>query len=240
MSGYTEIYINNDMSKLNTVLQTLATNGIVGAVDYDSSGTYAVFTFYADAEKTTEVFRITQQKGYGSGSSSINYTFIATASDGTTMSTTPAVSSSYPGFNIRYGYTTVNGILVMIESLNTAGNGLWFCITKNQNGDPTFIWTSRASVNDTVETNMNTEYIVAASDVAPIGTVSRLAPVTKNQTVIAPFTSWCDEETISCTSNAGRVIAGNMNQFIHDQRAHIITLSGVTYITNGYWVLKVD
>lgn len=238
MADYTQLYINNDMSKLNTVLQTLVTNGIIGAVDYNSSGTYAVFTFYADAEKTTEVFRITQAQG---ASSSITYSFRATASDGNTLVSTPVTTSggNSIGFSIMYGYATSNGVLVMAESLNRAGYGFWFCITKNQNGEPTFIWTNRANANDAVETNMNTEYIVAASDVAPIGTVSRLAPVTRNQTVIAPFTSWCDEETISCTSNAGRVIAGNMNQFIHDQRAHIITLSGVTYITNGYWVLKV-
>ena len=63
MAGYTQVHINNDMSKLNKLLQTLVTNGIVGAVDYDDSGEYAVFTLYKEAAKTTEIFKITQSAG---------------------------------------------------------------------------------------------------------------------------------------------------------------------------------
>lgn len=245
MADYTQTYINNDMSKLNTVLQTLVTNGIVGAVDYDSSGTYAVFTFYADAEKTTEVFRITQQQG--GDTTTVKYTFKATASDGTVLSTTDAVSSSgVTGYIMMYGYATSSGVLIGLYNTTSGSFSTdmreWFCITKNQDDNPVFIWTNNTSTANGQEyilTTMNTEYIVASTDVAPLTTVPRLAPVLKNQTVISPFFSCSAAGEISYTPDAGRVLAGGMNSFIYDQTAHEITFEGATWLTNGYWALKV-
>ena len=246
MADYTQTYINNDMSKLNTVLQTLVTNGIVGAVDYDSSGAYAVFKIYVDAAQTKEVFRITQAAGYNA--SYRKYTFTATASDGTVLSTTGNVPANVGGYNILYGYATSNGILVSIGNVIDSGSTpssmrLWFCATKNQNGDPVFIWVnepSGASVSTMqILTNMNTEYIVASTDVAPLGTVSRVAPVVRNQVQIAPFVTCCAAGDISYTPDAGRVIAGDMNSYLYDPVAHEINFAGATWLTNGYWALKV-
>lgn len=244
MADYTQVYINNDMAKLNIVLQTLVTNGIVGAIEY-TQDTYATFTFYADAEKTTEVFRITQAQG--GISSTVKYTFKATASDGTSLSTTDAANSSgVTGYIMRYGYATSGGVLIGLY--NTAGGSYstdmreWFCITKNQDGNPVFIWTNNTSTSngrDHILTTMNTEYIVASSDVAPLTTVSRLAPTYQKQTLISPFFSCCNSETVSYTPNAGRILAGDISNFIYDEICHVIVINGVTYLTNGYWVLKV-
>lgn len=248
MANYTQTYINNDMSKLNTVLQTLVTNGIVGAVDYDSSGTYPVFKLYADAEKTTEVFRITQAQGYAAGY--VKYTFTATASDGTTLTstgtiTTASATAQIRGYIFMYGYVCANGVMLGLNSVN--GNAvnipiMWLMITKNQNDVPVFVWTNNASTSvdaSQILTAMNTEYIVASSDVAPLTTVPRIAPVSKNQTVISPFFSCSAAGETSYTPNAGRVIAGNMNSYIYDQVAHEISFDGATWLTNGYWALKV-
>ena len=247
MADYTQTYINNDMSKLNTVLQTLVTNGIVGAVDYDSSGEYAVFTFYADAEKTTEVFRITQ--GTKSGYVTYRYTFTATAADGATLSSTADGSngSSINNYIIMYGYSCANGIMIGLNgySSNSSLNVpvLWFIITKNQNGAPVFIWTNQPSTGsltkEMILTTMNTEYIVASTDVAPLGTVSRVAPAVRNQVQIAPFVTCCAAGDISYTPDAGRVIAGDMNSYLYDPVAHEINFASATWLTNGYWALKV-
>ena len=248
MADYTQTYINNDMSKLNTVLQTLVTNGIVGAVDYDSSGTYAVFKIYADAEKTTEVFRITQAQGSSGGL--YKYTLQATASDAATLSSTGAVESGSGtgGYIIRYGYACSYGVLLSVDGVTGYGNNpytyFWVLITKNQNGDPVFVWTngisSTSSNRDTqILTNMNTEYIVASSDVAPLGTVSRLAPTVRNQMQIAPFVTCCAAGDVSYTPDAGRVLTGDLNELIYNPIAHEITFDGATWLTNGYWVLKV-
>lgn len=249
MADYTQVYINNDMAKLNTVLQTLVTNGIVGAVDYDSSGTYAVFTFYADAEKTTEVFRITQAQGY-SAPDFYKYTFTATASDGTTLTstgtiTTASATAQIRGYIFMYGYACANGVMLGLNSVN--GNAvnipiMWLMITKNQNDVPVFVWTNNASTSvdaSQILTAMNTEYIVASSDVAPLTTVPRLAPVQKNQVVLSPFFSCSDVGEVSYTPETGRIIAGNKNQLIYDTIAHEITFDGATWLTNGYWALKV-
>ena len=251
MANYTQTYINNDMSKLNTVLQTLVTNGIVGAVDYDDSGTYAVFTIYADAEKTTEVFRITQSAGYGGGA--YKYTFMATASDGTTLSSTGVITAATGttyvyGYTFEYGYATANGIMVSVLAKNTYNGtaqftSFWFMITKNESGKPVFIWTNNANVNgaflDQIKTNMNTEYIIASSDVAPLATASRSTPSNRNQTVLSPFYSCCDTGETSYTPDAGRILAGTMNDFIYSYAAHEITFDNSTWLTNGYWAIRV-
>ena len=244
MADYTQVYIDNDMAKLNTVLQTLVTNGIVGAVDY-TQDTYATFTFYADAEKTTEVFRITQQRGYVN--TTVNYTFTATASDGTTLSSTAATTSAggsnITGYQICYGFACSSGVLLEIVSNEYTYPYFWVLITKNQNGAPVFVWTNCTSANNVstsqILTNMNTEYIVAASDVAPLNTLGRATPATRNQTVLSPFFSCSDVGDTSYTPDAGRIIAGGMNRFIYDHTAHEITFDGATWLTNGYWALKV-
>ena len=247
MADYTQTYINNDMSKLNTVLQTLVTNGIVGAVDYDSSGTYAVFTLYADAEKTTEIFRITQ--GTKTGYVALRYTFTATTSSGETISTTAdgSTGSSISNYIIMYGFACANGVMIGLNGYSQTGSQnlpiLWFMITKNQNDDPVFIWTNQPSTGnlsrDMILTTMNTEYIVASSDVAPLSTVSRLAPTVRNQMQIAPFVTCCAAGETSYTPVAGRVLAGDINEFIYNPIAHEITFDGATWLTNGYWTLKV-
>lgn len=251
MAEYTQLYINNDMSKLNTILQTLVTNGIVGAVDYDSSGTYPVFKLYADAEKTTEVFRITQAQGYSAGY--VKYTFTATASDGTLLSSTGAVDSGYKGagFAFMYGYSCPNGVMIGLNVVTISGSNSfpnsWLIITKNQNDVPVFIWTNNPSASgstteatkNNILSNMNTEYIVAASDVAPLSTFPRLAPAVRNQIQIAPFVTSCGSSETSYTPNAGRILGGNMNQFIYDATAHEISFDGAAWLTNGYWTLKV-
>ena len=249
---YTQTYIGNDMSKLNTVLQTLVTNGIVGAVDYDSSGNYAVFKIYADAEKTTEVFRITQSAGYGGITYANTYTFMATASDSTQISSSPAIGNSSGvnyvyGYTFEYGYATANGIMISVAcrgSDQSPYTSLWIMVAKNESGKPVFIWTNNANAQgknvDQIKTNMNTEYIVASSDVTPLNAVSRTTPANKNQFVVSPFFSCCATEETSYTPDAGRSLAGNLSAFFIDSLAHIIVLNGVTYLTNGYWVLKIS
>lgn len=250
MADYSQVYINNDMSKLNTVLQTLVTNGIVGAVDYDSSGTYAVFKIYADAEKTTEVFRITQSVGQNP---CVKYTFKATASDESTLESTASVTtnnaSQINGYLFRYGYACANGVMLSIlpVSVNIGAFSyvyMWLMITRNQEGAPVFIWTNNTATSaptngDQILTNINTEYIVAASDVAPLDTVSRTMPSARNQAVLTPFFTCCDANAVSYTPNAGRFLACDLHRFIYNSMAHEITFDGAIWLTNGYWVLKV-
>ena len=122
--AYSEVYIDNDLSKLKTVLDTLVTNGIVGAVDKDDTGSYPIFKLYADAEKTTEVFRITQSQGYSSGRV---YTFKATAADGSyldsTLAHTETSGHGLCGYRIMYGYSCENGVFVTFNPLATAEEG---------------------------------------------------------------------------------------------------------------------
>lgn len=248
--AYTETYINNDLSKLNTVLDTLVTNGIVGAVDYDTSGTYPIFKLYADAEKTTEVFRIEQTGGYSSGRC---YKFKATAADGNYLDSTLAHAETSGhglcGYRIMYGYSCENGVFVTFNPLATAEEGtMAYCyacviITKNQADKPVFVWINSSATSFTenqIKTNMNTEYIIASNDKAPLTTLSRTAPATRTQTVLSPFFSCSESGNASYTPYAGRILAGGLASLVTNPRLVEITLNNKTYVTNGYWALQVD
>ena len=244
--AYTEMYINNDLSKLNTVLNTLVTNGIVGALDYDTSGTYPIFKFYADAEKTTEIFRIEQVAGHGSAK---RYNFKATAADGNYLESTAEVfTGNYTGLNgywFKYGYSGENGVFITMDGASSSyGDSgavmLLFIITKNQAGKPVFVWINNNNVNNTITTNINTEYIVASTDKAPLSTLSRTAPATRTQTVLSPFFSCSETGAASYTPHAGRILAGGLASLVTNSRLVEITLNNKTYITNGYWALQVD
>ena len=252
--SYTQMSVDNDMSKLNTVFQTLVTNGIVGAVDYDSSGSYAVFTFYADAGKTTEIFRMTQSQS-NSYVNGVKYTYRAAAADGTEMViANPADTTQHSAdtgsrirkYNILRGYACENGVFILVGAGdNTASYWMShsFIITRNQAGAPVFILTNHQTaltstgVND-VKTNMNTEYIIAATDSAPLGSVARTAPAQREQTVLSPFFSCPDAGAVSYTPCAGRLLSGNMQELITSTRLIEMSFDNALWLTNGYWALK--
>ena len=246
--AYSEVYIDNDLSKLKTLLDTLVTNGIVGALDYDTSGTYPIFKFYADAEKTTDVFRIEQTSGYSSGRC---YKFKATAADGNYLDSTleHAETSGHGlcGYNVMYGYSCENGVFVTFNPLATLDGTMAYCyacviITKNQDGKPVFVWINSSAtgfVENQIKTNMNTEYIVASTDKAPLSTLSRTAPASRAQTVLSPFFSCPETGAASYTPYAGRILAGGLSSLVTNPRLTEITFDSGTWITNGYWALKV-
>lgn len=244
--AYSEVYINNDLSKLKTLLDTLVTNGIVGALDYDTSGTYPIFKLYADAEKTTEVFRIEQVDGYNGAK---KYHFKATAADGNYLDST-AVNTSYGsasalnGYWFKYGYAGENGVFVTMDGASGSGGDLGaplllFIITKNQAGAPVFVWIDCNNASNTITTNINTEYIVCSTDKAPLSTLSRTAPASRAQTVITPFISCPETGHVSYTPYAGRFIAGGLSALVTNPRLSEIILDRATWLTNGYWSLKV-
>ena len=247
--AYTETQINNDWTKLGTVLNTLVTNNIVGAVDVDTSGSQPVITIYKEAAKTTEIFKITMTASYDKV-----FTFKATCADGTYLDSTEykynSVSSdNIIGYRFSYGYSGENGVFITIEA--TVGNGVWgvacgLIITKNQNGDPVFIWTNntqncstKAAIETQLLANMNTEYIVASTDKAPLTTLSRTAPASRAQTVLSPFFSCPETGAASYTPYAGRILAGGLSSLVTNPRLTEITFDSGTWITNGYWALKV-
>ena len=248
--AYSELQINNDWTKLSTVLNTLVTNNIVGAVDVDTSGSQPVITIYAEEAKTTELFKITMTAKYDKV-----FTFKATASDGNYLDCTNAVWGSVSsdhviGYRFSYGYASENGVFFTIEA--TVGNDIWgvacgLIITKNQNGDPVFIWTNntkndcatKAAIETQLLTNMNTEYIVASTDKAPLATLSRTAPASRAQTVLSPFFSCPETGNASYTPYAGRILAGGLASLVTNQRLTEITFDSGTWVTNGYWALKV-
>lgn len=244
--AYTETYIDNDLSKLKTVLDTLVTNGIVGALDYDTSGTLPIFKFYADAEKTTEVFRIAQVDGQNGAK---NYYFKATAADGNYLDSTPVVTvygsaTSLNGYWFKYGYASEFGVFVTIDGASGASGDigtplLLFIITKNQEGKPVFVWIDCANASNTIATNLNTEYIVTSNDKAPLSTLSRVAPVARSQTVLSPFFSCSETGHASYTPFAGRILAGGISNLVTNARLSEILFDSAIWITNGYWALKV-
>lgn len=250
--AYTETYINNDMSKLKTVLDTLVTNGIAGAVDKDDTGTYPVFKLYVDAEKTQEFFRITQAQGQDSGT--VKYTAKATCSDGNYLTATGAVASANShihGYTILYGYSCENGVFLQVQMNGGQGfTAIGYCIiiTKNQEDSPVVIFSNNTVTGvsydpppaDQIKTNLNTEHIVAYTDKAPLSTLSRTAPAARGQTVLSPFFSCPETGSASYTPYAGRVLAGGLASLVTDARLTEITFGSGTWITNGYWALKVE
>lgn len=246
--AYSEVYINNDLSKLKTLLDTLVTNGIVGALDYDTSGTYPIFKFYADAEKTTEVFRIEQLLGYNNGR---KYKFKATAADGSYLDSTATVSTSSTndlnGYWFKYGYSSENGVFITMDCATSNGGDkgyvyLLLIITKNQDGKPVFVWidnTSTSMNNSQITTNLGTEYIVCSTDKAPLSTLSRTAPAERAQTVLSPFFSCPETGNASYTPYAGRILAGGLSSLVTNARLTEITFDSGTWVTNGYWAMKV-
>lgn len=248
--AYTETQINNDWTKLSTVLSTLVTNGIVGAVDVDTSGSQPVITIYKEAEKTTELFKITMTVKYDKV-----FTFKATASDGNYLNCTNAVWGTIDaghiiGYRFSYGYASESGVFFTIEA--TVGNDQWavaytLIITKNQEGAPVFVFTNNtkndcattAAVEAQLLLNLNTEYIVCSTDKAPLATLSRSAPAARSQTVLSPFFSCSETGHASYTPFAGRVLAGGISNLVTNARLSEILFDSAIWITNGYWALKV-
>lgn len=247
--AYTETQINNDWTKMATVLGTLVTNGIVGAVDVDTSGSQPVITIYKEAAKTTELFKITMTSSYDKV-----FTFKATASDGNYLDSTEykyntVSAGNIIGYRFSYGYASEFGVYFTIEA--TVGNNTWgvscgLIITKNQDGDPVFIWTNntenaatKAAVEAQLLLNLNTEYIVCSTDKAPLATLSRSAPAARSQTVLSPFFSCSETGHASYTPFAGRILAGGISNLVTNARLSEILFDSAIWITNGYWAMKV-
>lgn len=248
--AYSELQINNDWTKLNTVLGTLVTNEIVGAVDVVTSGSQPVITIYKEAAKTTEIFKITM-----TAKSDKVFTFKATCAGGTYLDSTNAVWSTIDsghvlGYRFSYGYSCENGVFITIEA--TIGNNTWgvacgLLITKNQAGDPVFVWTNntkndcatKAAIETQLLTNMNTEYIVCSTDSGTLSTLARTAPATRTQTVLSPFFSCPEAGHTSYTPNAGRILAGGLSSLVTNPRLSEIAFDESTWLTNGYWALRV-
>lgn len=260
MANYTQKFVydsscGTDTAAVNTVFQTLVTNGIVGAVEYSVTSTwisYATFVFYEDQEKTKEFFRIQQSQGRNPSSPYFHkmWTYTATGSDGSTFTTNDPSAGSGAGsidaYWYRYAYSCENGVLIGVNAShvdNFTGTPIyWILITSNNNGKPVAVWcesTSNEYAPSRVATDMNTEYVICSSDVAPLNSVTRHTPQDRNQTVVSPFFTNSGSGEISYTPNAGRLLACNFHDFILTEKAHEIIMDGNIYLTNGYWVLKV-
>ena len=249
--AYSEVYIDNDLSKLKTLLDTLVTNGIVGAVDKDDTGTYPVFKMYVDAEKTTEFFRLAQAQGQES--TYTKYYMKATGSDGSYLDATNPVSAGnncVQNYKIVYGYASEFGVYLTatMDTPNGAVRTAYgVIITKNQAGAPIAIFANNTNVGelynpppeDQIKTNLNTEYVVAPTDKSPLATLPRTAPTVRTQTVLSPFFSCPEAGHTSYTPHAGRILAGGLASLVTNARLTEITFDSGTWITNGYWALKV-
>lgn len=244
---YSSIFVDGDFTKLKQGFDTLVDNGIVGSVVLDTSGSYPVITLYTDSESTTEFFKIeAAASGYNNGT---KYTLTATNSDGNTVSHTTAVTNDNTKiYNYKFGtlYTCENGVMFNCSGTSQSGTYLrfWIIITSNQDGSPVVVWntTSTTATEAEIKTLMNTEFILCASDTGLAGTncqISRTAPAYRDQTVISPFFANSSAGTTSYTPNAGRIIAGNVNNLILWNKPAQISFGGALWLTNGYWAFKV-
>ena len=247
-AGMLVIWQNYD--NLNTVLQTLVTNGIVGAVEDDNTQQFPKYIIYADSNKTQEIFRMVGRTG--GTSNDIQWTFMATSVTGDTISldTVTGGSGSIAALQIACGYYTNYGVLL------TGAPGHWnsserkwedyhgfdILITTNQNGNPVFMYTVNSTTTydpNNIAIDMNTGYIISPFDVAPFSKFSFVSPLERNQTVIAPLFTNCDVKTASYTPNAGRVLACDFTSAVSSLLAVTKTINGSLYYTTGYWALKI-
>lgn len=240
MADFTSVYINGDMEKLAAIFQTLETNGIVSRVEYTPpvSGTHrGLITCYDSSDN--EIFSFKYENQW------VTYTIVGTTRAGKTMSSTGVTGTAITGYKVYYGYACGNGILVSIAAIISSNNliaSMWLLVTKNQDGEPIFVWVNQnaaSSSSSIVATNMNTEYTIAPDDAAPLGNVPRLAPAVRNQAVLSPFFSTCAAGDVSFSPDAGRFLACDFSGFIADLTAHEVSFEGATWLTNGYWALKV-
>lgn len=256
--AYSQVYTNNNATKIKAVFDTLVDNGIVGAVEADTSGTYPVYKIYEDAEKQHEFFRITQSLG-NSDVTGMKFEYRFTVSDGTYKTDTPGLNNTIPSTstghrlrmqNIMRCYTCSNGIWVLIFGgdyyNSTQGQTWWlsqsFIITSNDSGSPTIIYCGNTDVSNCDSTimrdNANTQWVLAYSDTAPLNQVVNYSPYQREQIVFTPFFTCNAPQTTSFTPNAGRITAGNIGDLVTNGWLVEVEFGGALWLTNGYWMLK--
>lgn len=260
--SYTATTIDDNMTTLKGVLDTLVTNGVVPAIDKVDADGLSTFIFYGNTEKTREIFRITQLVS-NSNVSGKKYTYKVTALDGSTKTFENAANTTQPSvdtgqkirrYRFNRGYSSENGVYLTVD-----GGDVWFgtaswwhshsiMITRNQEGAPFFVVThSKESIwsKDTKSaiTNMNTELVVSATDVAPLDTIERTPQIGNDQLILEPFFSCCPSGTVSYASKngqliAGRIIEGPYGGLITSSQLYEIQLDGSTWLTDGYWAMR--
>lgn len=127
-------------------------------------------------------------------------------------------SSSTP----TYGYSCSNGLLIQSGSGNYAGYDL---ITKTNNDKIAIVSSSAPSATNGCA--------IAWGDAAPLSNF-QYSENTRNQTIVCPFATNSDEGTVSYTPNAGYMPFGQYYGMGYGK----IVMDGVTYLTNGHWVIK--
>lgn len=249
--AYSEVYIDNDFDKLKTVLDSLVTNGIVGAVgDVTWSDNRPNITVYIDSAKTKPLFYIENKPAASSSNTTFDYQF-TDATGRTLPKSVPSVNTNVNGFRsyaISRGYMTDYGIVITVSGMHVDnGTTNWvmshsIMITKNQNNVPVVVFTVPAAAGnvakDYVYTTMNTEYAFASDDVETLDEMTRTNVQYNTQTVITPFFTRCGAGLVSYTPNAGRLLACNFWRLLESPIFSEMTFDGAVWLTNGCWCLK--
>lgn len=131
-------------------------------------------------------------------------------------------SISHQSAPFTYGYSCSNGLLLQSSSGNYAGYEL---ITKTNNDKIAIVSSSTASATNA--------YAIAWGDAAPLSNFQYTENV-RNQTIVCPFATNSAEGTVSYTPNAGFMPFGQYYNMGYGK----IIIDGVTYLTNGHWVIK--
>ena len=246
--AYSEVYINNDFDKLKTVLDSLVTNGIVGAVgDVTWSDNKPNITVYIDSAKTKPLFYITKKTAMEASYTTFDYQF-TDATGRTLLKSVPSVNSQVEGFrnySISRGYITDYGVVIAVSGWYSTGSWVMshaIMITKNQNNVPVVVFTVPPSASrvgaDYVYTTMNTEYAFASDDTETLDGLTRTNVAYNAQTVITPFFTRCGAGLVSYTPNAGRLLACNFWRLLLSPTFSEMTFDGAVWLTNGCWCLK--
>ena len=246
--AYSEVLISNDFDKLKTVLNSLVTNGIIGAVgDVEWSDNRPNITVYTDSGKTKPFFYIKGKKALESTLTTFDYEF-TDATGRTLPKSVPSVNNQVEGFrdySMSRGYMTDYGVVITVigKRVNTWVMSHVIMITKNQNNVPVVVFTVPAAAGNTttldyVYTTMNTEYAFASDDTESLDAVSRASVGYSAQTVMTPFFTRCGAGLTSYTPNAGRLLVCNFGRLLESSSFSEMTFDGAVWLTNGCWCLK--